>query len=101
MAGIAVVLFVPMVWLSMTGFLLIGLGASNIVPVLFRLAGNQMVMPPAMAVAALTTVAYGGVWVGPALVGFVSHAFSLPTAFWCIAGLMELIPVFSARGTRA
>lgn len=99
-AGIAVLLTVPVFWLAMTGFLLIGLGASNIVPVLFRLAGNQTVMPSAMAVAALTTVAYGGVLAGPALVGFVSHALSLPSAFWCLAGLMAMVAVLAGRATR-
>jgi hypothetical protein len=42
----------------MAGLVLIGLGAANIVPVLFRRAGSQTVMPPGLAVAAITTMGY-------------------------------------------
>lgn len=99
-AGIAVIITVPVPWLALGGFLLIGLGASNIAPVLFRLVGNQTLMPSAMAVAALTTVAYAGVLVGPALVGFLAHALSLPAAFWFLAGLMAMVAVLAGRATR-
>ena len=44
MAGFALVLSAPIAWLAMSGFLLIGLGAANIVPVLFRGAGAQHAM---------------------------------------------------------
>jgi hypothetical protein len=50
----------------MAGFLLIGLGASNIVPVLFRNAGSQTAIPSALAVGAITTTGYAGILVGPA-----------------------------------
>ena len=46
---------------AMSGFLLIGLGASNIVPVLFRAAGAQRAMPAGHAVAAITIAGYSGI----------------------------------------
>jgi fucose permease len=42
-AGFAVLLVAPLATLAMAGFLLLGLGASNLVPVLFRRAGTQNV----------------------------------------------------------
>jgi hypothetical protein len=84
----------------MAGFLLIGFGASNIVPVLFSLAGRQTVMPAVLAVAALTTTGYAGILAGPAAVGFVSRNFGLPAAFWLLAALMALVPVFARRATQ-
>ncbi|MGP3698830.1 MFS transporter [Rhodobacter sp. NSM] len=77
---------------AMAGFVLIGLGASNIVPVLFSLAGRQTSMPPALAIAAVTTTGYAGILAGPALIGFASHLTSLPTAFWMLAVMMALVP---------
>lgn len=77
---------------ALAGFVLIGLGASNIVPVLFSLAGRQTVMPPALAIAAVTTTGYAGILAGPALIGFASHLTSLPIAFWMLAALMAFIP---------
>ena len=45
-AGFGVLLLSSSVWPAMAGFLCIGLGASNLVPVLFRRAGAQTAMPP-------------------------------------------------------
>src|SRR5207237_1214953 len=62
--GFVVLLAVPSVVSAMTGFALVGLGASNLVPVLFRRAGAQTVMPVGLAVAAVTTAGYSGVLLG-------------------------------------
>jgi predicted MFS family arabinose efflux permease len=78
---------------ALAGFALIGLGASNIVPVLFRRCGSVPGASAAMAVAALTTVGYAGQLMGPAAVGFVSHLASLPAAFWLLAALMAVVPL--------
>jgi predicted MFS family arabinose efflux permease len=94
-AGFVVLLVAPVGPAAMAGFLLIGLGASNIVPVLFSAAGKQKTMPPAMAVAAITTTGYAGILAGPAVVGFVAHAIGLTTSFWLLAGLMCLVPLLA------
>ncbi|WP_321903089.1 MFS transporter [Paraburkholderia tropica] len=91
-AGFAVVLLSPLATLALAGFLLIGLGAANIVPVLFRRAGSQQAMPAAMAIAAITTTGYAGILVGPAGVGFVAKAVGLETAFWVLLGLLCIVP---------
>lgn len=92
-AGFIVLLTAPVAALAMVGFLLIGLGASNIVPVLFRKAGAQTVMPPALAISAMTTAGYAGVLAGPAAIGFVASAVGLHSAFWMLAGLFCLVPL--------
>ncbi|WP_132273739.1 MFS transporter [Neorhizobium sp. BT27B] len=99
-AGFAVLLAAPGTVLAMSGFLLIGLGASNIVPVLFRRAGSQTVMPSGLAVAAITTTGYAGVLVGPAGVGFVAKHTGLPISFWLLAGLLLLVPLCAGIVTR-
>jgi predicted MFS family arabinose efflux permease len=99
-AGFVLLLTAPFAQVALAGFLLIGFGASNIVPVLFSLAGRQTVMPAVLAVAALTTTGYAGILAGPAAVGFVSRHFGLPAAFWLLAALMALVPVFARRATQ-
>lgn len=99
-AGFMVVLAVPVASIALAGFLLIGLGASNIVPVLFRRAGAQNNMPPALAIGALTTLGYAGILVGPAGIGFLAKAVGLPTAFWIMAGLLILVPLTARQATR-
>jgi predicted MFS family arabinose efflux permease len=94
-AGFVVLLAAPVAGLAMAGFLLIGLGAANIVPVLFRRAGAQTAVPSALAVGAITTTGYAGMLAGPACIGFIAKAFGLGTAFWMLALLMLLIPLTS------
>ena len=90
--GFVILLTAPVAALAMAGFLLIGLGASNIVPVLFRRAGAQKVMPSALAVAAITITGYAGNLMGPAGVGFVAKGIGLPSAFWILVALLCLVP---------
>jgi predicted MFS family arabinose efflux permease len=98
-AGFAILLAAPIGAIAMAGFLLIGFGASNIVPVLFRAAGSQKAMPVALAVAAITTVGYAGVLLGPAAVGYVANALGLPNAFWMLAALLGFVTFSSRRVT--
>ncbi|MFL6627347.1 MAG: MFS transporter [Vitreoscilla sp.] len=95
--GFAVLLWGGRLELALAGFALIGLGAANIVPVLFRRCGSVPGTSAAMAVAALTTVGYAGQLMGPAAVGFVSHLASLPAAFWLLAALMAGVPLCAGR----
>lgn len=99
LAGFAILLLVPVAPIALSGFVLIGLGASNIVPVLFRRAGAQTSMPSGLAVAAITTTGYAGILVGPAGIGAVAHAVGLTTAFWLLAALMVLVPVLARTVT--
>ena len=85
-------LLVPSVYANLVGFLLVGAGASNVVPVLFSVAGRTRAMPPSLAVTAVTTLGYLGILVGPALIGFVAHLTDLRMAFYLlkqIAGWSE------------
>ncbi|MEO6919906.1 MAG: MFS transporter [Collimonas sp.] len=80
---------------ALIGFVLIGLGASNIVPILFSAAGKQAAMPASLAIAAITTIGYAGILAGLALIGFVAHASSLNFAF---AGLGCALLLVAASG---
>jgi MFS family permease len=73
---------------ALVGYGLVGVGCSNIVPVLFTSAGRQTAMPEAVAVPAVTTLGYAGILIGPAAIGFVAHAASLPVAFMIVAMLL-------------
>jgi predicted MFS family arabinose efflux permease len=92
-AGFAVLLLAPVPAIAMLGFVLIGIGAANIVPVLFRRAGSQTVMPPGLAIAAITTMGYAGILLGPAAIGFVAKHVGLTVAFWMIPALLLLVPM--------
>jgi predicted MFS family arabinose efflux permease len=84
-AGFLVAVFAPNAPIALVGFLLVGLGASNIVPVLFTAAGKQTSMPASLAVAAITTLGYAGILLGPAAIGFVAQHLSIGAGFVAIA----------------
>ena len=91
-AGMVVLLVAPIAPVALAGFLLIGLGASNVVPIMFRRAGAQRAMSPSLAVVAITMTGYAGNLVGPASIGIIADQAGLSTAFWLLAGLVCLIP---------
>ena len=69
------------------GFILLGLGAANIVPVVFTLLGRQNVMPINSAVTAVTSMGYMGVMFGPAILGFIAHGIGIVAVFCILASL--------------
>ncbi|KRP99351.1 MULTISPECIES: MFS transporter [Bradyrhizobium] len=96
MIGFLAVVAAPVALIAMAGFLLIGLGISNVVPVLCRRAGKQKVMPVGVAIAVITTAGYAGILVGPAGIGLVAHMTGLPLAFAMLGALMCVVTL-SAR----
>ena len=92
-AGFVLATVVPSDAAALTGFVLVGLGASNIVPVVFSAAGRVPGTPPSVALATVTTFGYAGVLAGPAAIGFVAHATDLSIA---LAGLALLLAIVSA-----
>ena len=91
--GVALILLADAQVAAFAGFVLIGLGAANLVPIFFSAAGRQTIMPAGLAIASVTTTGYAGVLLGPALIGFTADATSLPSAFWLVAALMAAVPL--------
>lgn len=89
--GFVLTVIAPNQPLALAGFLLVGLGASNIVPVLFTAAGRQTRMPASHAVAAITTIGYSGLLAGPAAIGFVAQHSSLSAAFLIVGAGMAFV----------
>ncbi|MVT70550.1 MFS transporter [Bradyrhizobium pachyrhizi] len=96
LTGFLAVVAAPIALIAMAGFVLIGLGVSNVVPVLCRCAGKQRVMPVGVAIAVITTAGYAGILVGPASIGLVAHMVGLPLAF-AMLGVLMCIATLSAR----
>ena len=89
--GLALVSIAPYWWLVLVGYTLVGTGCSNIVPIMFSRAGRQTVMPSAVALSCVSTLAYTGILVGPAFIGMVSELIGLSTVFMALSGLLLLI----------
>lgn len=97
--GFLIAALLPWEATALLGFVLVGLGAANVVPVMFSAAGRLPASAPAVSIAAVTTLGYAGLLLGPALIGFVAHATNLPAALACVAALLLLVAA-SARVVR-
>ncbi len=98
--GFVLVIFPELTAINLTGFFLIGSGSSNIVPIIYRRAGSQTLMPVTLAVAGISIFGYGGILIGPTLIGFVAHSTSLVTAFMLLAILWLIVPICARSITR-
>lgn len=98
--GFLLTVLAPNQPLAFVGFLLVGLGASNIVPVLFTAAGKQTQMPSSHAIAAITTIGYSGMLVGPAAIGFVAQHWNLSAAFVLVGAGMAFVALTWPLTTR-
>ncbi len=96
-AGFALVLTAPVAAVAMAGFLLVGVWLANVVPVLFRRAGNQSVMPAGLAITAVTITGYAGILLGPAGIGFVAKLTNLPASLWMLTVLLLLVTLTAGR----
>jgi predicted MFS family arabinose efflux permease len=95
-AGFFFAVLVPWTGWAIFGFVLVGLGSANIVPVFFTAAGNMTHTPAYVAIPTITTIGYAGQLAGPALLGFVAYLFSLPVAIGFI-GILLLVISLSYR----
>lgn len=94
-SGLLVTVFVPFWQAALLGYALIGMGCANIVPVMFSAIGRQDSMPQAVAVPAVTTLAYLGILAGPATIGFIAHHSGLPMAFLFVGVLFVAVAAAS------
>lgn len=75
--GVALAVLLGTPWAAVLGFGLVGAGLSAVFPTVLATAGRAPGLPPAAAIAAVSTVGYTGFMAGPPLIGLVADALSL------------------------
>lgn len=98
-AGFLLAILTPWPVAGLIGFALVGVGAANVVPVLFSAAGRVPGMAPGMAISTIATLGYCGILVGPAAIGFIADHIGLPAALGIVAALL-IATAASARAVR-
>jgi MFS family permease len=86
-SGFALAAAFPYLVIAALGFLLIGMGDSVLVPVIYMLASRSKKMPPSYALASVTLIGYTGFLIGPLLIGNVSEYLGMPIAFGILSGV--------------
>lgn len=96
-SGFLISLSLPYWQTALLGYALIGVGCSNIVPIMFSAAGKQNVMTGPLAITAVSSLGYIGVLSGPAIVGFGAEIAGLPAALYGVVLLVVLALLLSKR----
>nr|WP_171239792.1 MFS transporter [Ruegeria sp. HKCCA5491] len=81
--------------LALAGFALMGIGYAVIMPLAFSRAANDPNVPPGQAIASVATLGYGGLLIGPPLIGFLAEMLTLRLAFMALLPLAIMIVILS------
>jgi MFS family permease len=76
-AGLAIAISFPYLVSATAGFMLVGIGVSSVVPLVYSAAGKSTKFSPGVALAAVSTIGYLGFLAGPPVIGFIAEAASL------------------------
>ena len=96
--GMLVAALSPWLPAVLAGFLLVGLGLANIFPLAINGAGT---LNGPKGVATASTLGYGGMVLGPPLIGFLAQLIGLPDALLSVALLAALSGVAALAVRRA
>ena len=91
--GLFITLLTPWVAGALLGFILLGIGCANLVPVFLSEGGRIKSVPASVALPAIITFGYAGQLAGPAILGFIAHQTSLSIALGCNAILLLFVTI--------
>lgn len=95
--GFLLAVIFPFPILIVIGFLLIGLGISCFVPMIFLLASKNAEVPIGTAVSSVSLLGYMGFLIGPPIIGYLSETFGLQAAFFSSILVALLIGIVAFR----
>ncbi|MDQ6763857.1 MAG: MFS transporter [Bacteroidota bacterium] len=93
--GFLVVVTASVIFIAITGYIMVGLGCCCIVPVLFRASANIPGLSTVEGFAMVTTGGLIGFLTGPSVIGFIAEKASLPKGLSLLI-LMGLLAAYTA-----
>jgi MFS family permease len=86
-SGMLLSVLLPNIVFATIGFLLVGIGTSSVVPLVYSQAGRSRKIAPGIAMAMVSSIGFLGFLLGPPIIGFVAEVSSLRISFALIAML--------------
>jgi MFS family permease len=84
-SGLLLSVLFPALVTATIGFMLVGLGVSSVIPVVYSNAGKSANLSPSVALATVSSIGFIGFLIGPPIIGFIAEMFSLRWSFTLIA----------------
>lgn len=96
-AGLLIAVALPYFFTAIGGFILVGLGVSSVVPMVYSAAGKSKTMAPGVALAAVSTIGFSGFLIAPPVIGFIAGLATLRASFILIACMGLSVVVVSTK----
>ncbi len=93
--GLILAVALPSFYPAVVGFLLVGVGVSSIVPLVYSAAGRSKKMSAGAALASVSTISFFGFLFGPPLIGILAGISGLRLSFTIIACMGLMITVLA------
>jgi MFS family permease len=92
-SGMFISVIFPYLVPATLGFMMVGIGVSGIVPMVYSIAGTNTKVSPGIALAMVSGVSYFGFLMGPPLIGYISALSSLRYSY-AVIGCFGLLITF-------
>lgn len=92
----------PTIYCATLGFMMVGIGVSGIIPMVYSIAGSNTKVAPGIALAMVSGLSYFGFLLGPPLIGYISALSSLRYSYAFIGcfGLIVTLLVGQIKAIR-
>lgn len=80
-SGLYMAVLLPSLIPCTIAFMMVGFGVSNVIPIIFNIAGNNKKVPTGIALTIVTSISFLGFLIGPPLIGFIAELTSLKYSF--------------------
>ena len=94
--GLLLAVIFPHFYTAIAGFLLVGIGVSSIVPLVYSAAGKSKHLSPGIALASVSTISFFGFLIGPPLIGLLAGISDLRLSFSVIACMGLCVTIFGS-----
>ncbi len=95
--GLMISVIFPTLEMAIIGFLLVGVGVSSVVPLVYSAVGKSKTLSPGVAISAVSTLGFLGLLLGPPIIGLIAGATSLRVSFALMALMGILVTVLSSK----
>jgi MFS family permease len=97
--GLLTAVAFPFLLPATLGMLLVGMGVSPGVPLVFSAASKSKILPPPVAIAAVSSIGMIGLLIGPPIIGFIAGVTSLKISFLILSlfGISIIIAALSLK----
>lgn len=98
--GLFLAVTLPYLITATIAFMIVGIGVSTVVPIIYSIAGRRPNIAPSIALQTVSSVSFFGFMVGPPVIGYIAHATSLRLSF-AIIGIFGFVIAFLATRIKA